>query len=197
MRCIKGALEYANVMSFTHVSTAHYTYSWLLLSYASRTKCKVLWLSYVWTNPLTMMLTGIPLTLLQRICYTHAVAPVILCSVILTVLLFHMDLISTCDRIWFYFWTIGMLYGLFLNRSELPSSECTPCSSSSPVALPQHSVGFSAVCSSCHKSGVSSYPQLYLSRSLPMLGMFATTLTEALLMESRRWSAADLALLVN
>ena len=27
IRCIKGALEYANVMSFTHVSTAHYTYS--------------------------------------------------------------------------------------------------------------------------------------------------------------------------
>ena len=86
MRCIKGALEYAIVMRFTHVSTAHYTYSWFLLSYASRTKCKVLWLSYVWTNPLTMILTVLPLTLLRRICYTHAVAPVILYPVILSLL---------------------------------------------------------------------------------------------------------------
>ena len=84
-----------------------------------------------------MMMTVIPLTLLQRICYTHAVAPVILYSVILTVLLFHMDLISTGDRIMILFldywyavrvvpeqvWApfIRML-SLFILQSRSPSS---------------------------------------------------------------------------
>ena len=173
MRCIKGALEYAIVMRFTHVSTAHYTYSWFLLSYASRTKC--------YNESATRML-------LPQSSFTQWSSLFCYSIWILSLLVIGL---------WFYFWTIGMLYGLFLNRSGLPSSECSPCSSSSPVALPQHSVGFSAICRSYHKSECSSYLQLYLSRSLPMLGMFATVLTEALLMESRRYSAADLALLVN